>query len=523
MVERMIVTEWRGMHVGAYGRPTTRRRALDVPRLLVNTLVDRYGHLWIPPEGDLLYALEGATGIVRKIAAVRRPDGLLVQVGDDVWYVPRDTETPRIVATFTDTGLPMWVASMTDSDGAGDPVEEGFQGTTLFGNSTQTFALRWPDPGVWDDAEAFEVTAFESPPGPDEETPRAAMVNGRHSFAFRGRRYVAEGQGAGSRRVWFSELNAPLNFQAPDDTSPLNYFDVGGDDVGPDISSYIGELRGFAALEDVLVIFLSQSIWVLTGSGPDSFNLRRTQSQVGCISIETVVQVDRGLMFVGALPNGEPGVYLFTGSASQRVSDDIGALFQGWESTTDKYPPNVVEDDAEDTFSATRWENQYVLCAPAVSPDAPLMVYDIEHQRWSLHEAGANPRVGNLYGLVVGDDSHELHITQEQMIRFGDEALIELGWHDDAVPAGHVRFLAAKLFGRGADTEIDVAFSTPDTTAPVERALELTDDVFDGHVLPIALRGHALEMLIAVTPDGQATVESLEVIMSRKGEKVSRS
>lgn len=537
-VQSSIVARFEGYHAGIHHRDAlTQRRSFDVPRELLNALVDSYGHLWVPKPWDVLYDFTSAEidpSSCMKVTAVRGPDGVLTQWGTDVVFVPRDThDTPsfNVMPPLDSAVLPIWVVSMTDDNGAGGPIVDNYQGGVLYGTHNQTFALRWPNPGNWADSTATELDTNDWP----------GLVHGRHSFAFRGRRFVAAGLGGGSRRVWFSEINQPLRFQSANDDQPLNYFDVGGDDTGADLGSYIGELRGFAAMEDVLVIFLSQSIWVLTGNSPETFNLRRTQSAVGCSSIETVVPVDEGLMFVGGMPDGEMGVYLFTGTHSYLVSRDIQWYFEAWDDNLDKYPSNLLEDSAEQTLSATRWENQYVLAAPDLDPEGKrqLFVYDLKSKRWSTFGGYTKPRVGNLYALVTGDDDMHLRITSQQMARReGEVAKVTLGWNDEGKVAGHSRFLGLKTFAwRRGEEESDpptltVTARVPGDDAAAEVAVDPIDieeegTVYDGILTPINLRGHAIEVDLEVTPaDGDDTseivIEGVELIHSRKGEKLSR-
>src|SRR6185436_16298458 len=88
--------------------------------------------------------------------------------------------------------------------------------------------------------------------------------------------HIFAGQGT---RLWFSEINDGGTWPA------INFIDVGADDGEP-----IECLEGFS---DQLLIGKENSLWLLTGAGPDTFALHYLGS-LGCAPGRTIVRTPYG-------------------------------------------------------------------------------------------------------------------------------------------------------------------------------------------------------------------------------------
>lgn len=106
-------------------------------------------------------------------------------------------------------------------------------------------------------------------------------------------RLFASGIGANAARLYFSALNAPHDWTTPDDAG---YIDI--DDTRDAITNVI-------SFYDVLVVFKSNSIYLLQGSEPADFVIIPVHKEVGCISNLGAVITEKEIFFLS--PQG--GIY----------------------------------------------------------------------------------------------------------------------------------------------------------------------------------------------------------------------
>ena len=88
-----------------------------------------------------------------------------------------------------------------------------------------------------------------------------------------------------------------------------------------DVSKNDGqEITGIKVLGDRLVIFKEQSIWLMffTGDADLPFTFTKSASSVGCISGDSIQEIENGLVFLA-----QDGLYYFDGYNSQKISDKI--------------------------------------------------------------------------------------------------------------------------------------------------------------------------------------------------------
>ena len=495
-VEAIVVSSFTGIRrPGLTGRVTSRRQ-LNEPRELVNFHHTREGHLYMPSAAELVWDFS-AHGDIRTVTYVENPGGLVVQTTSGrIYHVaikpPSSTRFPdpmqvTLIATMGagEEDNPLWV--------------NGIDGATLMGYAPRGSAgpdgdgRTWKLAGTWD---APSVTNISATVGP---TASASML-------YKGRRFwVKRG-----RQVYFSELNDFETARPADNT-----FAIAGDDSGSSYLTNPGYVRGMSAWEDVLVFFLGGSVWTLTGSSPENYSLRQVQTIVGNLAQESLVRIDEGVMSLGGNNLNTRGVYLFTGARSVNLSDNIGdymgSLGLMWSAT----------------FSG----GKYIVSTGRDSADGrQFLVYDVDSQEWSVFD-------GFIRGVVHTQSDHIITAFGGKLYRNstvmlprapGRGAKLRIGFQDDENPSGLVRFLAVKFagarFGAGAPT-VKITAST-DKGVVVSESTPIPADVFDNFVVPVNARGAAIELLIEIENTSDSTevlIENLQVITSRKGEKVSRA
>lgn len=128
-------------------------------------------------------------------------------------------------------------------------------------------------------------------------------------------------------RVWCVQPSQPSTLYFSDAGQPSSFPAGNFININTNDSQVITAL---AVLLDSLIVFKTDSIWVITGeplgSGNSTvignLNLRRANSDVGCVAFRTVCQVESSLLFMS-----RSGIYLFENYQSRRVSDDINSTF----------------------------------------------------------------------------------------------------------------------------------------------------------------------------------------------------
>lgn len=493
------VHAWKGLLYGKDPRPAFSQRAtLDEPRDLLNLVHNEHGHLWLPPAlaaGDLLHTFGSGTR-VRHIANVANEGaggvgtGLIVQVDRTVYIF--NTSAADVSASRETL-----IADVLDDD-------------TIWINATEVATYIGTQNHTW------KVTGPEGSRVVNDLT--SSTEHGFHSYSYQGRRFIIQRR----QTVKFSGINQPQTFGV-DDT-----FTVGGDQTGGSWQTHPGSVVALHEIEDVLLIFCTNSVWALTGSSPDNFRLRRTNSDVGCWSRDSIVRTQEGVLFVGGTPRGEMGVYLFTGNSSVPVSDEIAGFFRDWSTDDGSF------QDASRLFSAVRWKDRYILAADTVAGDRQVYVYDLRSRAWSTlseFDSGVTVAVGRNDNTATGGldrltvaSGLSLYVTNAPLARApsAPDGKVLVGWHDQGRPAGLLRFLAAKVgaWSPTATGTLDARFEVPGQAGAWVDSL--LSNFHEHRVLPVAARGKALEVDLRLTGAGEAIIESLEVIMSRKGEKISR-
>ena len=494
-VEALTVAQFEGLQRPSPQRGPSSRRALNVPREMYNFHVTPSGALYMPAAPTEVWDFEDE-GEVRTIWYVETPRGLVVQMtSGKIFHIsiqpPSDTAFPdpmnvTHVATMGagEEQWPLWV--------------NGVDGGTMMGYAPRGSAgpdgdgRTWLLEGSWDDPTVTNLTTTVTP-----TASASVMYKGRRFWVKRG------------RQVYFSELNDWTTARPEDNT-----FKIGGDDAGESFLTNPGFVRGMSSWEDSLVFFLGGSVWVLTGPSPETYRLRQVQTMVGNHNQNTLVRLDDGVMTYGGVNLNDPGLYLFTGDRAVKLSQAVGEYMEGSlgritsaTSVNGKYVMTIGREDVE---------------------ERQLLIYDLETRKWTTFDGFVLPAVSNQSGRTLVTSGSKVYRTTDAIVPRapGRGARVTLGYHDEDNPTGRSRYLAVKLSGRKwngsptvtvtANTELGETVSGPYT---------LTEDTFDGFVVPLHLRGTAIEIQLEignVADNTRVLIENLQVVTSRKGEKVSR-
>lgn len=143
-----------------------------------------------------------------------------------------------------------------------------------------------------------------------------------------------------------------------------------------------GEITGLATLDDTVIVFKRNSIYAISGSGPNDLNQgafsapRRISTMVGCRDTNSTVTTGEGVFFQSG-----KGIYLLTRSL-QTVY--IGAPVEDFNDREVRGAHLLPEVD----------QVRFLL-----GPNDPILVYDYFHQIWTLHFPARPPAAA---GIVDG-------------------------------------------------------------------------------------------------------------------------
>lgn len=494
-VEGIVTNVWKGLD--ARGRSTrSERNQLDAPRELVNMLVDENGHLLMPSASELVHSFDSAQGRVLQMGYIEHPRGILVQMETGKVY---HFNLP-ISGSWSSTDLA--VTDLIDLLAPDDPIW-ALSGINLgfFGNATRGAGPHTGQTITVDEDGTGAVIATDQS-GPD--LPQDGQAS--YSTFWKGRRFVV----VRGRSVWFSELNQPLTYLED------NLFTIGGDDAGNDWPTSPGFVQGMVSWEDVLLFFLQSSVWMLTGGGDtDSWQLRDTIAAVGNSSPWALQTTQHGVFTLGAGAQGDLGVYVFRGSSAEKVSSPVDELINGQIRSAQQF-------------------GYYILSVGKPSVDSlQFLLYDIRQKLWTSYDGFRHGvAVPTPHGFFVSDglDLYFTPINDRRTFprKSGRSGRVTLGWEDEGNTAGLVRILGVKVAGKrsGSGTPtIQATVRTPNGGLVTSPAVDVPTDVFDNLVVPVNVRGSAAEITLEITPGSDSSevlIESLQLVYSRKGEKLSR-
>lgn len=497
-VEAIVVSRFAGLdRRGQTGRTSTRRQ-LDRASEMYNFHITDEGFLHMPAAAAVFYQFAAGAEIL-SIHYVETPRGIVVQLADgSIYHFGIDPNTSELI----EPPAPVLLATIPAAENGGWKVwtNSTGQGYFLMGYAPRGSA------GSDGDGRTWKVDGTHDAPTTTDIS-ATVEVNASYSTLFKGRRFWARR----ARQVYFSPLNA---YDQP--ATAETTFTISGDDVGNTFVDRPGNLSGMVSWEDVLIFFLNGSVWSLAGGSPETFRLQQVQTIVGNAFNEAwaLVRTDDGVLTYGGGNLNAPGVYLFTGANATKVSEPINDWMR-----------------SRGRLFATVSGNAYVLASSRANADErQFLIYSLTNGTWVAFD-------GFVYGVATVRGG-EVFIGSEETVYLtsnavfprapGRAARIVLGYQDDQNPSGLARYLALKIsgqkWGAGAVT-VQATVRTGDTSKTSE-IIDLPTDVFDNVVIPLGVRGPAAEIELTITPasdDNEVLIENLQLVASRKGEKVSRA
>lgn len=503
-LEAAIVPQFQGIRQPGMTGEVTRRYDLATPTWIYNFHHTSDGDLYMPSAAELVHDFANESGEdenseIISVHYIEAPRGLVVQMDSgQIFHVA--IQPPSEVNFGLDGGnliikklaqmgtgeeqWPIWV------NGAGSYSLMGYAPRGTAGPDTD--GKTWKIHGSWDDPEVTDLTTTV--------TPTASF-----STFYKGRRFwVKRG-----RNVYFSDLNT-FDEARPED----NEFRISGDWSGLDHLTNPGFVRGMVAWEDILVFFLGGSVWALSGSGIDTYQLRQVQTIAGNLNDRLLNRTDEGILTVGGNNLNNRSLYLFTGSRAVDLGEDVQQLFKSLGSPR----------------GASISAGKYVMSVGrANEAHRQFMIYDMRTQRWTLFDGFVRGCVLTQPGRIVTTEGPNLYRNTQEIFprKPGRGARYISGFQDDSNPSGLLRYSAIKLTGRrwgGGSPTLTVTIRT-DTSTVVSDPQVIPTDEFDNFVIPLNVRGAAIQVELEITPandDTEVLIENMQLIFSRKGEKVSR-
>ena len=493
-LQSITINGWQGLDARGQFSVSSERYGLDVPKVLRNVHLDERGRLYYPAaRAELAHTFADDIFVLRYI---ERPRGILVQLHNgQVWFVKGlsgrdfdDTAGVELLTTLSQTQWPIWSLSSSDVSYFGWGARGGSTGSQTFRVSGTT---------------ASPVLTNISGASPDTS----------YSEFFKGRRFTVYQD----NEVRFSNLN---DYEAFEEN---NFFTIAGDDGGTSWDTYKGFVQGMVAWEDVLLIFLTGSVWLLTGAGPDTWNLRQAMTTVGNSAAFALTRTERGAMSYGGENAGDPGVFLFTGQSARKVSEMIDPL---------------IPIDSGLDFYATKQYDTYLLCKPTDELGvAQVFVYDMTRDTWTTFSGWLNAAVApSPAGLFLTSNDQLWFHDREQRYFPRHPSLggrVKVGFYDEGAMHDLYRFVALKVTAKRLGTiasTMNVTCRIPnaegsDPGRVVESAIEVSTDDYVTYTVPLNIRGPALEIefFFASTANAGLLVESMQLIYSKKGGKLARA
>lgn len=493
-VQLVTVSSFLGIHQPGLLDRVSVRRDLDKPRELVNFHLTDDGHLYMPKSAEVFYEFPEEEGFIRTIHFCETPRGHIIQMSEGkIYFIPRgDTDWPDPITVKHVATIPegerqwnLWVNGI------------GSEGT-LFGYAPRGSAgpvdgKTWRLHGDRNNPDTEDLT--------DVITPTAS-----YSTLYKGRRFwVKRG-----RSVYFSNLN---DFTSPRDEN--NSFPIGGDDSGDGWITNPGFVNGMVGWEDLLIFFMIGSIWNLTGGSPEHWQLRQATTVTGNSNPFSLTPTDYGVLSYSGTNVNNRGIFLFTGDTPVKISRLIDEYM--------KSPGRMV--------GCTVSGHHAIFSASRVGADnRQYLVYNFETGQWVSFD-GFEQGTADVFndGIFLSGKNVLYFNFTNNLTRFpGRGAKGVFGYHDDGNPTGMNRYMGVKLSGRKWGTgnpTVKVTARTPEGNTVVSSPVELSTNVFDSVLIPLNIRGNAIEFTLEVTPvndDNEVSIETMQLVVSSKGDKLSR-
>ena len=202
-----------------------------------------------------------------------------------------------------------------------------------------------------------------------------------YSYDFSGLASVATG-GTSPQNV---RVHKNRLWWVPKNSSTLYFSDAGNPTSFPtnnfiQINTQDGQMiTGIEVLVDSLIVFKTDSVWVVVGEPLGAGNtttignlqLRRANSDTGCVAFRTIQKVGNVLMFMG-----RAGIYVFQNYATQLISQPINNTFRTMN-------PNF-QNLSWAVYSA--YEKKYICGYPTAASSTPdqAVMYDLLVKRFTV-------------------------------------------------------------------------------------------------------------------------------------------
>lgn len=202
---------------------------------------------------------------------------------------------------------------------------------------------------------------------------------------FRGDRLYAAGDNSKPNRLYFTDTGDPTTW-----TTGTNYIDIRDDDG--DV------ITGLAVIQDTLVIYKRNSIWLLYGNDAASFQLQMSSNLVGCDAPYSLVEFGNKHYFLDRI-----GVYVFDGTNAVNISENIYRDVLDNGNALADIPAGRLDDAV-----GTIYERQYYLGYSRIgdAENGEIFVYNIRLNAWSRSEGISVSSFANWNG---GDDEGQLY------------------------------------------------------------------------------------------------------------------
>ena len=216
-------------------------------------------------------------------------------------------------------------------------------------------------------------------------TPSGVFTSPQYLRVHKNRIWIAQGS-----TIYFSDAGQPTSYPVG------NFININSND------SQV--ITGVEVLLDALVVFKTDSIWVITGeplgagnsTTIGNLNLRQANSSVGCVAYKTIKKVDTVLFFMA-----RSGLYVFQNYASTLISQDVNSTFKSGMNPSAQNLSWAVYSPVQ---------KKYLLGYASTSSNTPdsIICYDILVKRYTLwnHTPGnwaTNFRFTGIDSVLVGD------------------------------------------------------------------------------------------------------------------------
>ena len=302
------------------------------------------------------------------------------------------------------------------------------------------------------------------------------------------------GENSGAKNVAiYSAFNAPDIWNGPD--SGYIFF---GDDEKLTAYAVIFNSAETASIRQMFVTKANET-YIVTGSGPESWNVQKISNTVGCIAPLSMTVTDRNI----AIWQSSFGVVMSDGTIIISISEDIRAY---WDVNDSRYIPADRQDDSVGFYDSNLKVYKLLISSgPGQATHNIELEYSLKSQEWTKiyreNSSGANPLQiglqveatdGNFYtygatdeGTMYRLENGKLWDTEpiDQYVQTKDLILGSLMNHSNI---NYLRVvLEKKSTGNGEDIDI-IHYCDKSTTATVDGTLDQSVpadiDMADGYI-----------------------------------------